>query len=204
MKQDDRIKVLNLLANFQPSDEKENHDVLKIKELIVEHENIFSRSCLEGHLTASALVVNSQTKMVLLHKHRKLNMWLQFGGHADGDSDMAFVAIKEAREETGLSDLKFLIRDGQTEILPIDIDLQTIPEMEETPEHYHLDFRFILLTNATEIPKPNEEESQDLKFFSFAEIEAMDDKLDFALRRLARKTERLMSYKKDNSNRTNR
>ncbi len=204
MKQDDRTKVLDLLANFQPSDEKEKADFIRIKELIAKHENIFSRSCIEGHLTASALVINSQTKMVLLHNHRKLNMWLQFGGHADGDNDMAFVALKEAREETGLSDLKFLIKDEQTEILPIDIDLQTIPEMEETPEHFHLDFRFILLTNATEIPKPNEEESQDLKFFSFQEIEAMGDKLDFALRRLAKKAEFLMSYKKDNSNRTNR
>ena len=204
MKQDDRTEVLDLLEKFQPSDEKEKVDVLKIKNLITRHENIFSRSCLEGHLTASALVVNPQTKMVLLHKHRKLNMWLQFGGHADGDSDMAFVALKEAREETNLSDLKFLIPDGQTKILPIDIDLQTIPEMEKAPEHYHLDFRYILLTSATEIPKPAAEESQDLKFFSFAEIEGMDDKLDFALRRLARKAEYLMSYKKDNLNRTNR
>lgn len=193
MIKDDRSQVLDLLENFQPSDEKEKYDVVKIKELILKHKNIFDRACLEGHLTASALVINPQTKMILLHNHVKLNRWLQFGGHADGDIDMAFVALKEAREETGLRDLKFLLPEGETEILPIDIDLQTIFEADGVPEHYHLDFRFIFLTNAAEIPKPEEGESQELKFFTFGEVEAMGNKLDFALRRLVKKAEKLLS-----------
>ncbi|NCN45203.1 MAG: NUDIX hydrolase [Candidatus Pacebacteria bacterium CG10_big_fil_rev_8_21_14_0_10_36_11] len=180
-----RKKVLNLLEKIEPVDQQESFDIQKVKELIVKHENIFDRDCLVAHLTASALVVNPRTKKVLLHNHKKLNKWLQFGGHADGESDLAKVALKEAGEETGLIDLVFLTH------LPIDLEVQKIPFHKGIPEHLHLDFRFVLITDAEKVPTPDEVESQELQFFDFSAISQMN--LDLALVRLANKAEKLIS-----------
>ena len=125
-----------------------------------------------------------ETKQILLHNHKKLNKWLQFGGHADGETDLSVVAFKEAEEETGLSDLYFYSAK------PMDIEVQTIPENKGAPEHLHLDFRYLIFTKATEVPTPEEHESQDLKFFSFEEVYKMSEKLDNALIRLIKKAEK--------------
>lgn len=181
-----RNKVIELLNLFETSDSRELADVKKIKELVTKHENIFVRDCLEAHLTGSALVVNSKTRKILLHNHKKLNKWLQFGGHADGEVDLAKVAMKEAEEESGLTDLEFY-KDT-----PIDIEVQLIPEKNSVPAHLHLDFRYLVFTQAEKLPKPEEHESQDLKFLSFSEVYELGDKLDYALIRLIKKTERLV------------
>jgi hypothetical protein len=79
-----RLDIINILKEFKPSDDQGVKDVKFIEKMVTKHENIFVRECLDGHLTASALVVNPKTGMVLLHNHKKLNKWLQFGGHEDG------------------------------------------------------------------------------------------------------------------------
>lgn len=185
---DKRKNIFDLLEKIKPTDEQEKISVQKIKELITLHENIFDRECLTAHLTASALVVNPRKKIILLHLHKKLKMWLQFGGHADGETDLPSVALKESIEETGLQDLEFF----EDKKIPLDIDLQIIPKIGDIAKHYHLDFRYLLLTRADHIPTPDAHESQELKFFSFKEIERAGDKLDPALRRLATKAKRLI------------
>lgn len=185
---DKRINIFDLLENAEPIDKQEAKSIQKIKELVSLHENIFDRECLTAHLTASALVVNPQSKMFLLHLHKKLKMWLQFGGHADGETDLSSVALKESMEETGLKDLKFY----QDKKIPLDIDLQTIPKIGNVEKHYHLDFRYLLLTQTTVTPTPDANESQNLKFFSFTEIKKMESTLDPALKRLIKKAKKLL------------
>jgi len=184
-----RKKILHFLKNFQPFDQKEAEDVVKIISLIKEHRNIFERKCLDCHLTASALVANSNTGKFLLHKHKKLNRWLQFGGHADGETNLSSVAIKEAKEETGLQDLEFFSKRS------IDVDLQIIPEIQNQPEHFHLDMRYLLITKTIRVPSPQKGESQELAFFSFTELERMKDKLDISLFRLIQKSNKLLFLK---------
>lgn len=191
--QQDRLDIINILKEFTPTVGQEATDVKFITQMVTDHDNIFVRECLDGHLTASALVVNPQTKMILLHNHKQLNKWLQFGGHADGDTDLTKVSMKEAEEETGLTDLKFFPVTGKNKPFPIDIEVQTIPEKKGIPEHYHLDFRFLITTSATEVPTPEESESQELQFFSFAETHNMTEMLDPALRRLIKKAEDLLN-----------
>jgi len=192
--QKERVNVIKFLEEFKPQDHQEKTDIEKIIELILQYEDIFVRECLPAHITASALVVNPETMMVLLHNHRKLNKWLQFGGHADGDTDLIRVALKEASEETGLHDLKFYLSSVNEQPSPIDIELQTIPEKNGVPEHYHLDFRFLLFTSEKDIPTPDESESQELGFFSFLDIEKMGDKLDPALMRLITKAKLICAH----------
>src|SRR5688572_10916647 len=89
------------------------------------------RSCAPGHFTASALVVDAPGERGLLTHHKKLDRWLQLGGHCDGDSNFAAVALREAQEESGIEGLSIDPR-------PLDLDIHTIPARTGDPEHLHL------------------------------------------------------------------
>src|SRR5580692_8424636 len=65
----------------------------------------FHRHGLPGHFTGSALVVGADGGRALLHHHRFLDRWLQFGGHCDGDENVLRVAAREAEEESGIPGL---------------------------------------------------------------------------------------------------
>src|ERR1700677_1858721 len=75
-------------------------------ELVEARQDCLVRSCMPGHLTGSAWVVSADRGRTLLTRHRKLGKWLQLGGHADGDGDLLAVALREAREESGLGALR--------------------------------------------------------------------------------------------------
>lgn len=110
---------------------------------VKQHPDCFERSLLTGHVTGSAWVVSPDRQQTLLIHHRKLNRWLQPGGHADGDPNVAAVALREAREETGLTSLQFVGMPG--ELPPIfDVDVHTIPARGDVPEHLHYDIRFLI------------------------------------------------------------
>lgn len=98
---------------------------------------IAERSRLDGHLTASCWLVSADGERVLLTHHRKLGRWLQLGGHADGDLDLARAALREAEEESGLIDLTV-----GAEIF--DLDDHRIPTRAAEPEHTHWDVRYVI------------------------------------------------------------
>ena len=105
--------------------------------LLADAQDPFERTRLTGHFTASALVVSGDGARTLLTHHRKLGLWLQPGGHADGDRDLARVALRETEEETGLL--------GVT-VLPgiFDLDRHWIPEHTGVPGHWHYDVRHVV------------------------------------------------------------
>lgn len=103
----------------------------------------FSRERLAGHFTASAWLVSQDGQRVLLTHHRKLQRWLQLGGHADGDADLAAVALREAEEESGLDGLRL---EGDV----FDLDRHWIPERGEEPGHWHYDVRYVIRAGAVE------------------------------------------------------
>lgn len=103
-----------------------------------EQPDCFKRSLAVGHITGSAWVVDQSGDNVLLTHHRKLDRWLQLGGHADGDSDPLAVAFMEAREESGLDDFEAVSREI------FDIDIHPIPARRDDPEHLHYDIRYVL------------------------------------------------------------
>ena len=111
----------------------------QILEFCGQHADALHRSCLSGHLTGSALVVDPGRNQALLLHHAKLDRWLQPGGHADGDGNLAAVALREAEEETGIEGLRVVTP-------AIDLDVHGIPTRGDEPEHLHLDVRFLILT----------------------------------------------------------
>jgi 8-oxo-dGTP pyrophosphatase MutT (NUDIX family) len=125
--------------------------VAATREFVAANTDCFERSNGEGHVTGSAWVVDSHaTRAVLVH-HRRLDRWLQPGGHADGDPDIRAVARREAEEETGLQSL----RAASPGIY--DIDVHRIPAAGATPSHLHYDVRFAFFADPAEAPAVGEE-----------------------------------------------
>ncbi len=180
-----RAAALGLLAAHKPADEKEARDIRRIQSLIAAQANIFSRNRELGHVTASAVIVELESCRTLLHHHKHLGRWLQVGGHLEDDSDIAQAALREAREETGLPDLRF--HPAIDAVAPIDVDVHAIPQSGDQPEHLHLDFRYVLVTSQPCALSPATGESTQFRWLSFAEALAMGDEIDAALRRLLRK-----------------
>ena len=145
-----RSQLLTLLNEYQPSleeiDSKE-----RLINFIKNNSNCFERTLKEGHITGSAWLVNKNKDKALLLHHRKLNIWVQPGGHADGNSDVLQVALNEAKEESGIDNIKAI----KEEIFDIDIHLIPASVKEET--HFHYDIRFLLQVEGDEQVKMNSE-----------------------------------------------
>jgi 8-oxo-dGTP pyrophosphatase MutT (NUDIX family) len=142
------------------------------------HPDALLRTCLEGHLTASAAVVDRERGAALLVLHRKLQRWLQPGGHADGDDDLARVARRECIEETGIEGLEVV---GTA----IDTDVHAIAARGDEPAHLHLDVRFLVLAPPGCEPVLNDE----VDAFAWVTPDDLDDAglaLDDSTKRLLR------------------
>ncbi len=148
-------------------------------EFVETHPDCAERSLGVGHLTGSAWIVDTTRTQVLLTRHRKLGKWLQLGGHADGDLDLARVAHREAQEESGLNGLRFLSS------ALFDVDRHWIPARAEAPAHWHYDLRF-LLEGAIDEPLLISSESHDLGWVELSRIEFLTT--EESIGRLVRKT----------------
>ena len=141
--------VLDLLHRFQPRDEAEAADVARIRELAERTGDPWARA-LPLHITASALIVHPATGRVLLRWHQRQQAWLQVGGHGDpGESEPLDIALREAREESALTDLRPW---PDTELWQVTI--VSVPANSKEPAHQHADLRFILATGHPDEARP--------------------------------------------------
>jgi hypothetical protein len=139
-------------------------------------DDVFDRSHVFGHFTGSSWLVSADGLRVLLTHHRKLDRWLQLGGHADGEEDLARVALVEAEEESGLSGL---VLEGGI----FDLDRHLIPARKADPDHYHYDVRYVVRASGSEDYVVGDE-SHDLAWRPI--IELVDEPgLDDSVRRMA-------------------
>ena len=144
------------------------------------HPDALVRTCVEGHFTASALVVDVTHERVLVLLHAKLRRWLQPGGHVDGSGDLAASALREATEETGI--------DGLVVLGPaIDLDVHEVRPPHEAP-HLHLDVRYVLQAppDATIVGNHESTELRWVEPGELAGLGADDGLLRLAERGLAR------------------
>ncbi len=150
----------------------------RMLELLDTTPDCFLRTAYPAHFTGSALVVSADGCRVLLNHHRKLNKWIGFGGHCDGDANLLRVAMREAREESGIEGLVPVLEH------PFDLDIHAIPPLKGEPAHEHFDVRYLLAA-----PEGAEfavsEESHALAWVTPEEMDSMD--LDASMRRLIAK-----------------
>lgn len=139
---DHRQPLLDLLARHQQSRNLMVAELASLERLFTfvrSTPHCFERSHLAGHVTGSAWILDHSAERCLLTHHKKLDLWLQPGGHADGDPDIVRVASREAAEESGIPDLRL----ASEEIF--DVDVHAIPETKKEPAHFHYDVRFLFL-----------------------------------------------------------
>ena len=138
----------------------------------------FKRKLTTGHVTGSAWVVNRAGTHVLLTHHKKLGIWVQLGGHADGDSNVYRVARREAQEESGLDGL----RPEDSGLF--DIDVHQIPARGKESAHFHWDLRYIFRTTGSEVFRLNAE-SHELRWVEISGLQELTQ--EESMLRMARK-----------------
>jgi 8-oxo-dGTP pyrophosphatase MutT (NUDIX family) len=130
--------------------------------LLDHHPRCFHRDCWTGHITGSAWLVDAGGTDVLLTHHRKLDLWVQLGGHSDGDPDTRSVAQREAEEESGLA-----VEPVSPRIF--DLDIHPIPARKADPEHLHFDVRYAFVSRSGRDYRVSDE-SHDLAWVPIDEV----------------------------------
>ena len=175
-----RNLLLNLLKNYSDK----NDTLRELTKFVESTPDCFERSHPTGHITASCWLISRDGRRVLLTHHKKLNKWLQPGGHCDGDHDVIRAALKEAREESGIEDWEIVMDKV------FDIDIHLIPARKNEPEHYHYDVRFLFRAVKNEEYIVSDE-SHDL---AWVDIDSLADYTDEeSMHRMNRKWQHLLS-----------
>lgn len=178
----DRLFMQNhlrqLLQHYQAHDAQEQAFLLQTREFVDNHVACCQRDCAVGHITASAWVLAPDRQSVLLTHHKKLNRWLQLGGHLEDDCSVQAAALREAHEESGLDGLTLLSSDL------FDLDVHTIPARGAEAQHLHFDLRFLMQARQREFVLSDE--SHQLAWVSLASLQAQ--MLDASLKRMLDKT----------------
>ena len=164
---------------FAPRDRTQAVHQRRLLDFAARHPDALHRSCLAGHLTASAWVVSHDAARGLVLLHSKIGRWLQPGGHADGEGALAGVALREATEETGIDGLEVWTE-------PVDIDVHLFVNRKRTePDHLHFDVRFLIRAPQGAAASRNHE-SEALRWIEPHQLGEPELALDASTRRLAR------------------
>ncbi|MBD3648799.1 MAG: NUDIX hydrolase [Pseudomonadales bacterium] len=180
----DRRALLQQLDAYQRRYPAEWVMAARMRDFVYHHERCFQRDLWVGHVTGSAWLLDRSGEQVLLTHHRKLDKWLQLGGHADGESEIAKVALKEAREESGITGIELLSSDI------FDLDIHLIPARNGEPSHYHYDCRFLLQCTDSEDFTVSDE-SHDLMWIPLDELDTRTREI--SMQRMATKTPRSLT-----------
>lgn len=155
----DRESCRSQLQTMKAADSLESADIRQAISLLAEHADFWQAENGRSHLTASCWVLSPSLDAILLLHHRKLDRWLQPGGHIEAhDNSWLEAALREAHEETGIESFQQLTPGI------FDFDIHTIPARGNIPQHQHYDARFLLQAGQAEIHFSDE--SNDLQWFS--------------------------------------
>ncbi|MGH9843287.1 MAG: NUDIX hydrolase [Blastocatellia bacterium] len=177
---------LEQLRAHQPFDRRETEMRQAIERFVLEHERFHDRALSVGHLTGSAWILDQERTHALLTHHRKLNLWVQLGGHVENDADMLRAAWREAREESGLTEVQS-IHDRI-----FDVDIHEIPERRGEPKHFHYDIRFVFSADRNSHLTISGE-SRNLAWVALEQIPELTQ--EESILRMIRKTKRLNQYR---------
>lgn len=157
------MDIREAIQNYTPFNEQEAADKALILDFLSKNTDAFYRTNLAAHMTASAWVVNSARDKVLMVYHKIYDSWSWTGGHADGDEDLARVALREVREETGVRSARLL----SPEIFSL--ESLTVDGHEKhgayVPSHLHLNVTYLLEADDSDPLTVCEEENSGVRWF---------------------------------------
>ncbi|MBP5169783.1 MAG: NUDIX hydrolase [Oscillospiraceae bacterium] len=162
-----RAELTEQIRNYRPDNEQEAADREVILSFLDENEDAFERENRIAHMTASAWVVNGERTKVLMVYHRIYDSWSWTGGHADGETDLLAVAVREVREETGIK-----------KVIPVSEDIFSLETLtvdghekrgNYVPSHLHLNLTYLLEADETEPLTVCEDENKGVAWFTLDE-----------------------------------
>ncbi|RGV97106.1 NUDIX domain-containing protein [Ruminococcus sp. AF14-10] len=159
-----RQELMEQIANYIPYNEQEERDQNLILNWIEEQENAFSRENKMAHMTASAWVVNPERSKVLMVYHNIYDSWSWLGGHADGETDLLSVALREVKEEAGISKVRPVSEDiFSLESLTVD---GHVKKGTYVSSHLHLNVTYLLEADPEETLSVKADENSGVAWFS--------------------------------------
>lgn len=169
------MNIAAQIRAYVPCNIQEEQDKKTILDYISEHEDAFFRSCLPAHMTASAWVTNPSRDRILMAYHRIYDSWSWLGGHCDGEEDCLKVAVREVKEEAGISRVRALSEDiFSLEVLSVDSHIR---KGEYVPTHLHLNVTYLLEADDSENVHVKEDENSGVAWFSLEEaVNASNEK----------------------------
>ncbi len=182
----ERARLLALLQGHRTRFPEEAAMTARARRFIARTPDCFERANIAGHVSGSAWVINPARDHALMIHHRKLDLWLQPGGHADGDPDLLRVAARETAEEAGIE------ADQVRALSPaiFDVDVHAIPAMTGVPRHDHYDIRFLLEVDDRLVLPGNPQETHAVAWIPLTTVARFNNML--SVHRLVRKTRALI------------
>jgi 8-oxo-dGTP pyrophosphatase MutT (NUDIX family) len=158
------MDIIQELKNYHPFNEQEEKDKTLLLKALASEKDIATRLNTLCHLTGSAWVVNRTHDKVLMAYHKIYQSWSWLGGHADGEMDLLSVALREVKEESGITDVKPLLTTPfSIEVLTVD---GHIKHGEYVSSHLHLNVTYLLEADEKEPLRIKEDENTGVAWFT--------------------------------------
>lgn len=158
------MKLLEQLERYIPYNEQEERDRALLLRALREEDNVLSRENERMHMTASAWVANERRDRVLMAYHNIYDSWAWLGGHADGEEDLLAVALREAREESGVRHIRAASEDiFSLEILTVDGHEK---RGRYVSSHLHLNVTYLLIADDTDVLTVKPDENSGVRWFA--------------------------------------
>ena len=161
------MNIEQQIADYKPYNEQEAHDQAVMRQLLATQPDLFTRENQVAHMTASSWLLNATHDKVLMIYHNIYHSWAWTGGHADGDRDLLAVAKREAREETGVTEIRAISEDiCSLEILTVDGHEK---RGAYVPSHLHLNVSYLLEADEAEVLRIKPDENSGVRWFFLEE-----------------------------------
>lgn len=156
--------LIEKITAYQPFNEQERKDKDLILSCLSNMDDVFSRESFMAHMTASAWIVNKDRTKVLMAYHKLYDSWAWLGGHADGETDLLKVSLKEAQEESGITAVKPVSEEiFSLEVLPV---YGHVKRGEYVSTHLHLNLTYLLEGDEEEMLTAKEDENSAVAWFT--------------------------------------